>query len=90
MASCLSEALDIRPLMDTAFSYEDSTRGVGCGEESLGQSLRGCEIHLEGLEIPIVDPNDSGTAAQRPLEFRLVMNFDQSSQSGRIGEAVEV
>ena len=76
MATGIPEALNIRPVVDPAFSHENSLGGVGGGEEFLGQSFGGREIHLEGLEIPIVDSYESGTAAQRPLEFRLVMNFD--------------
>ena len=90
MATGLAEALNIRPLVNPTFSHEKTSSGVGGGEEFLGQSFGGREIHLEGLEIPIVDPYESGTAAQRPLEFRLVMNFDQGGQSSRIGQTVEV
>ena len=76
MATGIPEALNIRPLVNPTFSHEKTSSGVGGGEEFLSQSFGGREIHLEGLEIPIVDPDESGTAAQRPLEFRLVMNFD--------------
>lgn len=77
MATGIPEALNIRPLVNPAFSHENSLGGVGGGEEFLGQSFGGREIHLEGLEIPIIDPYEAGSAAQRSLEFRLVMNFNQ-------------
>ena len=77
MAAGIPEAIDIRSLVNSTFSHEKTSSGVGGGEEFLGQSFGGREIHLEGLEIPIVDPYESGSAAQRSLEFRLVMNFNQ-------------
>ena len=90
MAAGIPEAIDIRSLVNPAFSYENSSGGVGGGEEFLGQSFGGREIHLEGLEIPIIDPYEAGSAAQRSLEVRLVMNFNQGGQSSRIGQTVEV
>ena len=90
MATGIPEALNIRPLVNPAFSHENSLGGVGGGEEFLSQSFGGRESYLEGFEIPIVDPYESGSAAQRPLEFCLVMNFNQGCQSCCIGQTVEV
>ena len=47
------------------------------GRHHGGQPFRGRQIHLEGPQVPVVDADEPGVQAERPIQFRLVVDLDE-------------
>src|SRR5262245_3510921 len=66
----LGQPLEIGQAGNAAFGHDDAVVG-----NARSQSLRGLERRLEGLQVAIVDPNQSAVESQRTVELLPVVHL---------------
>ena len=87
LRTAVRQSFHIAVGVNTAFG--DEQRGTGVSLQPGCQVYRRGQIHLKGIKVAIIHPDEFRTNSHRALQFRLVMHFHQSCQPGFHGKGME-